>query len=71
MKIINTDGLVLFGPGSEWLWFMLQFLALATTFYAIYRQLRLQASHPRQRAPSARRRVVLRGVTPRSPVLPT
>ena len=44
MKIINTDGLVLFGPGSEWLWFMLQFLALATTFYAIYRQLRLQAS---------------------------
>ena len=45
MKILNTDGLVLFGPGSEWLWFMLQFLALATTFYAIYRQLRLQASH--------------------------
>jgi hypothetical protein len=44
VKIINTDGLVLFGPGSEWLWFMLQFLALATTFYAIYRQLRLQAS---------------------------
>lgn len=44
MKIINTDGLVLFGPGSEWLWVMLQFLALATTFYAIYRQLRLQAS---------------------------
>lgn len=44
MKILNTDGLVLFGPGSEWLWFMLQFLALATTFYAIYRQLRLQAS---------------------------
>jgi len=44
VKIINTDGLVLFGPGSEWLWFMLQFLALTTTFYAIYRQLRLQAS---------------------------
>ena len=44
MKILNTDGMVLFGPGSEWLWFMLQFLALATTFYAIYRQLRLQAS---------------------------
>jgi hypothetical protein len=44
LKILNTDGMVLFGPGSEWLWFMLQFLALATTFYAIYRQLRLQAS---------------------------
>ena len=44
VTIINTDGLVLFGPGSEWLWFMLQFLALVTTFYAIYRQLRLQAS---------------------------
>lgn len=44
MKILNTDGMVLFGPGSEWLWSMLQFLAVAITFYAIYRQLRLQAS---------------------------
>lgn len=44
MKIINTDELVLFGPGSDWLWFMLQFFALTVTFFAIYRQLRLQAS---------------------------
>ena len=40
--LINTDGLAIFGPGSEWFWTMLQFAALATTFYAIYRQLRAQ-----------------------------
>ena len=40
--LINTDGLAFFGPGSEWFWTMLQFLALATTFFAIYRQLRAQ-----------------------------
>lgn len=34
--------MALIGPGSEWLWAMLQFLALATTFIAIYRQLRLR-----------------------------
>ena len=43
MTIINTDGLALFGPGSEWFWTALQFTALAVTFYAIYRQ--LQAQH--------------------------
>ena len=42
MKLINTDGLALFGPGSEWLWTALQFIALATTFVAIFRQLRTQ-----------------------------
>ena len=42
MKIINTDGLVLFGPGSEWLWFMLQFAALSLTGIAVYRQFRAQ-----------------------------
>lgn len=42
MTIINTDGLALFGPGSEWLWTMLQFAALAITFLAIYRQFRAQ-----------------------------
>jgi len=43
VTIINTDGLALFGPGSEWFWTALQFTALAVTFYAIYRQ--LQAQH--------------------------
>ena len=43
MTLINTDGLALIGPGSEWFWTALQFTALAITFYAIYRQ--LQAQH--------------------------
>lgn len=40
MSILNTDGLTLFGPGSEWLWTMAQFVALTGTGFAIYRQLR-------------------------------
>lgn len=40
--LINTEGLAFFGPGSEWFWTMLQFAALAITFIAIYRQLRVQ-----------------------------
>ena len=42
MTLINTEGLALFGPGSEWFWTALQFMALATTFVAIYRQLQAQ-----------------------------
>jgi hypothetical protein len=42
VKLINADGMAIFGPGSEWFWTMLQFTALAITFYAIYRQLRAQ-----------------------------
>ncbi|HQR23344.1 MAG TPA: hypothetical protein PL152_04610 [Steroidobacteraceae bacterium] len=42
LDMLNTSGVVIFGPGSEWLWTMLQFVALSVTFYAIYRQLRLQ-----------------------------
>jgi hypothetical protein len=42
MEIINTDGMALIGPGSEWFWTALQFTALAITFVAIYRQLRTQ-----------------------------
>lgn len=42
MKLINTDGMALIGPGSEWFWMALQFTALAITFIAIYRQLRGQ-----------------------------
>ena len=40
--MFNTSGVVIFGPGSEWLWTMLQFVTLSVTFFAIYRQLRLQ-----------------------------
>ena len=43
MTFVNTDGMVLIGPGSEWFWTALQFTALAITFFAIYRQ--LQAQH--------------------------
>ena len=42
MKLINTDGLALIGPGSEWFWTALSGLVLGVTFIAIYRQLRLQ-----------------------------
>lgn len=43
MKLVNLDGLAIFGPGSEWLWAFAQFAALAITGLAIYRQLRHQA----------------------------
>lgn len=43
MHVINTDGLALIGPGSEWFWTALQFLALAVTGFVIFRQLRAQA----------------------------
>jgi hypothetical protein len=44
MQLINVNGLSLFGPGSEWFWSMLQFVIVAITLIAIYRQVRLQAS---------------------------
>lgn len=44
MLLVNTEGLAIFGPGSEWLWTMGQFLALAVTGYAIFRQIRAQRS---------------------------
>lgn len=44
MTIINTDGMALIGPGSEWFWTALSGVVLAGTFLAIYRQLRLQRS---------------------------
>jgi hypothetical protein len=43
VTFINTDGMAFIGPGSEWFWTALSGLVLATTFVAIYRQLRLQA----------------------------
>jgi hypothetical protein len=42
--LINTNDLVLIGPGSEWFWIMAQFVALAVTGLAIIRQLRAQRS---------------------------
>jgi len=39
LKLINTDGLSLIGPGSEWFWTALSGIVLAVTFFAIYRQL--------------------------------
>jgi hypothetical protein len=41
---VNLNGLVLIGSGSEWFWSMLQFVIVTVTLYAIYRQVRLQAS---------------------------
>jgi hypothetical protein len=42
MTLINTNGMVLIGPGSEWFWTALSGMVLAVTFVALYRQLRLQ-----------------------------
>jgi hypothetical protein len=42
--LINTDGMALIGPGSEWLWTAVSGLVLAATFIAIYRQLRAQGA---------------------------
>jgi hypothetical protein len=41
VTLINTKGMAFFGPGSEWFWAALQFTALAVTFVAIYRQVRI------------------------------
>jgi hypothetical protein len=43
VTLINTDGMSFIGPGSEWFWTALTGLVLGLTFFAIYRQLRLQA----------------------------
>jgi len=42
--LVNTDGLVLFGPGSEWFWSMAQFVVVAVTLVGIYSQLRIARS---------------------------
>ncbi len=44
MSVLNTEGLFLFGPGSEWFWSMLQFLVVAVTLLGIYSQLRVSQS---------------------------
>jgi hypothetical protein len=48
VTLINTNGMAFLGPGSEWFWTALQFIALAITFYAIYRQLRGQQEQMRE-----------------------
>ena len=45
--MIDLEGFVLLGPGSEWFWVMAQFFALAGTGLAIFRQLRAQRSESR------------------------
>ena len=42
--LINTQGLALIGPGSEWFWSMLQFVVVAVTLVGIYYQLRSSQS---------------------------
>lgn len=42
MRLGDMEGLTLIGPGSEWLWIALQFLALSITGFAIFRQVRAQ-----------------------------
>jgi hypothetical protein len=44
MQLINTDGMALIGPGSEWFWTALTGLILTVTFFAIYRQLSIARS---------------------------
>jgi hypothetical protein len=44
VKLINADGLVFVGTGSEWFWTAISGIVLVITFLAIYRQLRLQAN---------------------------
>jgi hypothetical protein len=44
VQLINTQGMAFIGPGSEWFWTAISGLVLAITFFAIYRQLRLQRS---------------------------
>lgn len=44
MGVINTDGMVIFGPGSEWFWSMAQFIVVVATLFGIYRQLKAQSA---------------------------
>jgi hypothetical protein len=42
---VPFEGLIVFGPGSEWLWSMLQFVVVAVSLLGLYRQLRESGSH--------------------------
>ena len=40
MTIVNTETMAFFGPGSEWLWALLQVLVIGVTLFFVYGQLR-------------------------------
>lgn len=44
MTLFNTDGVTLIGPGSQWLWTMLQLVVVSVSLVGVYRQIRLQRS---------------------------
>ena len=44
LQLVNLEGSVIFGPGSEWFWSMAQFVLVAVTLIGIYYQLRLARS---------------------------
>ena len=44
MTLINTDGMAIIGPGSEWFWTAVSGIVLAITFVGIYYQLRMARS---------------------------
>lgn len=41
--MVNADQLIVFGPGSEWFWSMLQLVVVAVSLLGLYRQVRLQS----------------------------
>ncbi len=43
MQLVNWQGAI-FGPGSEWLWSMLQLVVVAISLGGLYRQVRLQSN---------------------------
>jgi hypothetical protein len=42
VTLINTDGLALIGPGSEWFWAAAQFVVVVVSLVGIYSQLQAQ-----------------------------
>lgn len=44
VNLVNTNGLALIGPGSEWFWSMLQLVIVAVSLIGLYRQLRAQGA---------------------------
>jgi hypothetical protein len=43
VQLVNWQGAI-FGPGSEWLWSMLQFVVVTVSLAGLYRQVRLQSN---------------------------
>src|SRR6188472_3782121 len=43
VQFVNWQGAI-FGPGSEWLWSMLQFVVVTISLIGLYRQIRLQSN---------------------------